>query len=372
MSGSHAEVVSSRDRPAAVARAVQALQDGLLIGLPTETVYGVAGLLTHNRAVEKLRQLVGVQGHPVWVPHLAGPQEACDYVADIPVLARRLMRKLWPGPVSLQLPVSSADIRGLETRLGKRTASEAVSGGRLTLRCPDNDMARAILAGAGAPVAVIGAGTSRAVFEVDDIPASIGGHLALVVDDGRTRYHKPSTVVGIHEKGLVIAREGVIAERLIRSMADQVILFVCSGNTCRSPLAAGITTKLIAARLGVAADELSTRGVRVESAGLYATADLPATAEAVQVARELGADISRHRSRRLTDDLLRRADVIYTMTNAHRRDMLSRSSAAGDKIFLLDPEGDIADPIGGDVDRYRQTAQRLEAILRRRLGEMIP
>ncbi len=419
-------IISSGD-PATVRRVTEALHAGRLVGLPTETVYGIAALLTQRDALEQLTPLRGRRTETAgsgWVWHVADRAAALAVLPDLPLLARRLMRKAWPGPVALQVPATAADCQRLQQRVGPVTAAEMVGAGHLTLRCPEDDILRAILASVGDPVTVISAAgpAGRAAEEAADISPRVRGHLALLVDGGRTRYRHPSTLVRIEADAVRVLREGAIAERFVQRMADQVVLFVCSGNTCRSPLAAGLAARLLAERLGpsgtpqagalvppgdagtvrsperiapvaeegdstrrVAAEGDSTKSwspgatraarlarqrVFIESAGLAAMSGATASAEAVRAAQEMGVDISAHRSRLLTDDLLRRADLVYTMTEAHRREILERWPGAAGKTFRLDAQADIADPVGGSLAVYRQTARRLEALLRRRLEEM--
>ena len=96
-----------------------------------------------------------------------------------------------------------------------------------------------------------------------------------------------------------------------------LIVFVCTGNTCRSPLAEGLFKKKLADRLGCTAEELPRRGFLVTSAGLAAMMGGAAADEAVEVARTYGADLSGHVSRPLTPDLAAQADYLVAMTRGH-------------------------------------------------------
>lgn len=137
------------------------------------------------------------------------------------------------------------------------------------------------------------------------------------------------------------------------------VLFVCSGNTCRSPLAAAFFRKALQGRQGVGP-------VEVGSAGLSALDGEPASRQAREVAREWGLDLEAHRSRRASRELLAGARLILTMTADHKRRVLEMAPEATGRVFTLGEyagtPGDVEDPFGLDLERYRATARQLEAL----------
>ncbi|XAM00309.1 low molecular weight protein arginine phosphatase [Phycisphaeraceae bacterium D3-23] len=152
-------------------------------------------------------------------------------------------------------------------------------------------------------------------------------------------------------------------------MIEYSVLFVCTGNTCRSPMAEGLAKAVLAHRKGVSADGLETAGVRVGSAGVFAAPGSPATPEAVTAAQALGADISGHGSRPLTESMIQDADAIYTMTDQHRLAVLTLSPAAAEKTHRLDAQQDITDPIGMDQQVYVQCAEMIQSAVANRIAE---
>jgi protein-tyrosine phosphatase len=150
------------------------------------------------------------------------------------------------------------------------------------------------------------------------------------------------------------------------------ILFVCTGNTCRSPLAAALCRTLLATRLGCPVGELEGRGWVVQSAGVAAWPGDPATPAAVLVAGEHGADLTGHRSRAVNPELLAQATHVVAMTRGHAATLAARFPGVGPPPALIGgPDDDLPDPIGGDLAVYRACADTLLAHLDRHLTEWL-
>ena len=138
----------------------------------------------------------------------------------------------------------------------------------------------------------------------------------------------------------------------------KTILFVCTGNICRSPMAEGLFRHAAAGR----------NDLRVFSAGVGAIDGHPPSGHAIRALKELGIDISRQRSRMLTADLINQADYIFGMTHSHVDSINLLYPQAAEKTFLLrefddtlDPfEKDISDPIGGSYEIYVNCRDQIE------------
>jgi protein-tyrosine phosphatase len=154
-------------------------------------------------------------------------------------------------------------------------------------------------------------------------------------------------------------------------LASLVVVTVCTGNTCRSPMAAILLRKRLAEKLGCPIGELEDRGVVVASAGLNAYGGGPAAPEAVQLMADQGLDLADHVSQPLSDRLARHADIIFTMTRSHREMLLAQWPEAASRTQLLSPEGrDVADPIGGSREVYSACARQIDDALRRQLERL--
>jgi protein-tyrosine-phosphatase len=131
------------------------------------------------------------------------------------------------------------------------------------------------------------------------------------------------------------------------------ILFVCTGNTCRSPMAAALMNKLL--------EERGIMQVIAESAGLAANEGGRASKNAVIAAGEAGADLSGHRARAVTRALIEGSDGIYAMSPGHRAALAAAYPAAAGRIKLLG--SGIPDPYGGDINIYRRCRDDIIAAL---------
>ena len=149
-----------------------------------------------------------------------------------------------------------------------------------------------------------------------------------------------------------------------------IFLFVCSGNTCRSPIAATIGNAEIAARLKLASDAPAGARVQAQSAGLSASVGAPMMPEAQQALRLLGVPVTPHSARSLTVALAQRVERIFCMTQAHRNAVIDMFPSAAEKTQCLDPDGDIEDPIGRGLEAYVSCARHIRGLVRSRLDEL--
>jgi glycine hydroxymethyltransferase len=137
------------------------------------------------------------------------------------------------------------------------------------------------------------------------------------------------------------------------------IVFICTGNTCRSPMAAALLRHAMGPNPGFA----------VQSAGVAARAGAPASPETVAVLREAGINLGDHRSRPVTSEMIREAQLILTMTRGHREVILELFPEASERVFLVgDFAGDptlreIPDPIGCGRDAYLETRDAIVAAI---------
>jgi protein-tyrosine-phosphatase len=160
----------------------------------------------------------------------------------------------------------------------------------------------------------------------------------------------------------------------------KTILFVCTGNTCRSAMAEGLFKKMLRER------KEDNRGFYIISVGISALPGMRATPEAIQVMAEQGIDISRHIATQVQEELIKKADLILVMSDTHKDYIKKKFTFAKSKIYLLkefaqiaefksiqktDENYEIVDPLGRPIEFYRIIARQLKENLEKILDKIL-
>ena len=338
--------------PALAQRIATDLLAGALAILPTETVYGLSAV--PGPAGE--RALATAKGrapdHPFTL-HLVDAAALEMLRVRVPPRAARLASRYWPGPLTIVLP--------------------GENGPDLGVRVPAHPATSAVLRALGGPLLMTS--TNRTGEPTENDPARIllkfGAAIRWMVDDGPARGPTASTVVRCTGPTLELLRTGSLSEFELLMTAAQTVLFVCTGNTCRSPLAAALARRAVAQALHCGEQELLARGLHLSSAGVSAYDGVPVSEGSRAAAEEVGLDLSAHTSAPLTEQAVGQAARIYCMSTSHRHRIGEVVPQAADKTVLLDPAGhDIADPFGSSLEEYRRVREEISKAVTARVAEI--
>ena len=363
--------ISNCDWNAAVCKTVDVLQAGGIAVVPTETVYGLAARLADSRAVQKLIELKGRNENHPFALAFSGADTIEDLCPEMSPLARRLARRCLPGPVSLVLDIpSESPFWKLPADIQKAVSQQS----SVCCRVPDHPLLLTALSELNEPIVLTSANKTGQGenANVDQIAAELGGGIDLLLDDGVLASPKPSTIVKIVGSDYTVLREGAIKAETVKRLAALMILFVCTGNTCRSPMAEYLCEKMLAEHLHCPVGALDQHGIVVLSAGLAAVEGQPASENAVEALKGYDIDLSPHRSLRLNEMHVRFADFIFTMTRNHREKILSTWHNVDSRLNVLRMDSnDITDPMGNSPTAYRACAEQIHTAIARRLEEIV-
>ncbi|MEM0983989.1 MAG: Sua5/YciO/YrdC/YwlC family protein [Planctomycetota bacterium] len=367
------------EREDAADRAAEALRRGDLVVMPTETVYGLAAAANSPEALAMLDDALGgsslrPRSGPPRTWHAASSAEV-ERAAALPTpVHRRLIRRLLPGPVRFVLEQNDAEMASARDLIGVEPGV-VDDGEQLAVRVSAHPAARMIAERAGVPIVAERLGAARfsgaigsgGGIDEDALQAAGAGfRIAEVIDDGPLTPGVPSTTVTLLRSGAFdVAGDGALREADVMAALERRIVFICTGNTCRSPMAEAIARGLASQR---PEDGIS---YVFESAGVATGIGLPPTPEAVDAVAGMGLDLSGHKTQRAGPGIVRRAERIYVMTLSHLDHLVSVIPEAAEKAFLLDPAGGaVDDPIGGPPELYVQTAGAMRDMIAARLNEL--
>ena len=361
-----ANVDSGRIREAA-----EVIEAGGLVVFPTETVYGIA-CRVDSGPLARLDDLKGREAAKTYTLHIGSKDELGRYVPVLGARAAKLVEKTWPGPLTIVFELELEELERQKEALEREVFGRLYRGNSIGVRCPDNPIAEALLRATNYPVVAPSANPGGRPPAVDgkEALASLSGQVDMVLDGGACRFGKSSTVVNIGKAGLEILRGGVYAREELEHLSQIRFLFVCTGNTCRSPMAEGFFRKYLAEKLQCEVDRISEVGYKIVSAGVLDMVGTRASSEAVAACAAKGVDIEAHSSQPLSRQLIEESDCIFAMERIHLARIAAYCPDAANKCMLLAGQDEISDPIGQRQAVYDRCAGLIEDAVKKRIGEL--
>lgn len=330
-----------------VNEAAEVLKAGGLVIIPTETVYGIAANKLNKDAIDRLYKIKNRPQDKPFSVHIERKDRIEEFARAVPVCAYKLIDKFWPGPLTLLL--KSKDM------------------GKVGLRMPDNEIVLKVIEEAGVPVVCPSANISGkpAPVTFQEAIKDLEGLVEFAIDAGNTRLGAESSVIDLTVEPLKIIRQGALKKEEIEAVAKKkTVLFICSGNSCRSVMAQELLKKLL--------KEKNRDDVEVLSAGTLILSGLGITEGTKEVLRREGIDASGHRSQRVTKEMIKKSDLILVMEKLHEEKILSLAPEVKNRLFLLkefakinDNNLNIADPIGKPLEFYEKTFQVIKEAVER-------
>ncbi len=344
------------DETVALRAAVSQLEAGKVVAVPVEVGTLVLALPHQSQANSRLNGIAKAISDAIPVVALAHRSVIEDYADNLSPLVYKLARRCWPGPVALRVGGKQAE--GLATDWDSVSQNWALTDSGRAFANPRQHFTNTLLKRLSKPA--LGLVVSPAdLKQFDTSPIDVH------VSSNEETYMEGLTVVDIKGQDYQLEREGAVTNLSFSRLTGEVYVFVCTGNTCRSPMAEALFRNMLAEKMQCADDELLDRGYTVVSAGLAAYPGAPASPEAVDLLKDQGIDLSSHESQPVSEELLFHSDHIITMTQNHRDAILNAFPELAGKTHLLSDTGkDVSDPIGAGMEEYKNCRDEIEGYLR--------
>ena len=368
-------------------RTVQTLVEGGIVAVPTESTYGLIAHALNPSGVAQLSEIWETQKNklrehsglstlpnaetsdlPVTPSLLVSSVEASqDYLTDPSPLGSRLARRCWPGPLQLEKKVTPSTDSLVERLCGGALSLVQDTSGRIAFRVIAQRVVEGIHRFLQGPLVFLDLVESdgKPIHSAEHARIYLQDSVPLLLDDGPTRYGGRPTRVNVEKNLYQILHEGVIEEAAMNQFVKPVVVLVCTGNTCRSPMAETLLREQLNKKFG--REDL----VRVLSAGVAAGNGFGASSQAVEVMGHRGLDLTGHSSQPLDDEIIKVADVILTMTRGHRSAILAAWPELDSRVQTLRRDGgDISDPVGMPVEVYENCANQIDGELSAWIDEL--